>query len=298
MEQNPMDQRTDPKALADEPTDERARIALRTASTMLLPLARWLLRHGVHYTSAAAALKPVFVEAARRELEATGAKLTDSAVSVLSGVHRRDIRSLGRDDAGAADPQPKTPSVASQVFTRWMADPRFRDRRNRPMTLPKSGEAPSFDALAREVSSDVHPRTLMAEMLRAGLVEVEGDRVALRGEAFLPDAGFDDRAAMFSANLHDHIAAAASNLGSAEARFLEQSVFGSGLSARSTDALGETARHLWATAFESMVREATQRYEKDRAEPDARMRMRFGVYYYAEPDTELVDTARKAPPAR
>ena len=29
--------------------------------------------------------------------------------------------------------------------------------------------------------------------------------------------------------------------------------------------------------------EATQRYEGDKTQPDAQMRMRFGVYYYAEP---------------
>jgi hypothetical protein len=88
---------------------------------------------------------------------------------------------------------------------------------------------------------------------------------------------------MFSAQVADHIAAAAHNLGSPESRFLEHSMYGSGLTPQSTQALGETARALWAGAFEHIVREATRRYEGDRALPDAHMRMRFGVYYYAEP---------------
>ena len=277
-------------------TDRRARVALGAAMAMLVPLARWLVKNGVHYASFAPALKAVFVEAARRELEGAGAKVTDSALSVLSGVHRRDIRGLGhRPDPVAA---PKTPSAASQVFTRWVTDPRYRDTGNRPVALPKQGPAPSFDALAREVSSDVHPRTLLAEMLRLELVETDGETLRLRAAAFVPQAGFDERAGSFSANVGDHIAAAAHNLGADEGRFLEQAVFGSGLSLTSVAELGDTARQLWAGAFEQMVREATRRYEHDRSEPDARMRMRFGVYFYAEPDDKTVANAGQEPAAR
>ena len=280
-----MDQRTHPSNDA-QLTDQRARIALRTAMAMLVPLARWLVRNGVHYASFAPALKSVFVEAARRELQATGAKITDSSLSVLSGVQRRDIRALGPNAAN--DPEPKTPSVASQVFTRWLTDPGYRDARNQPLALTKSGALRSFDSLAREVSSDVHPRTLLAEMLRLGLIEPDGESVRLCAQAFVPQEGFDGRAMMFSANVADHIAAAAHNVATDDVRFLEQSVFGSGLAPASVEALGETARRLWAGAFEQIVREATHRFERDRVEPQAQMRMRFGVYYYAEPDEELL----------
>lgn len=295
-----MDQRTHPDTLrATPPTDQRAAIALRSASVMLLPLARWLVRHGVHYGSLAAALKSVFVEAARLELAGAGAKITDSSISVLSGVHRRDIRTMAAQNQDAAV-EPKSPSVASQVFTRWIADPRYRDARNRLIALHRNGSDPSFDALAREVSSDVHPRTLLAEMQRAGLVELHGDTVRVRADAFVPQQDFGERAEMFAGNVADHVAAAAHNVSTEERVFLEQSVFGGGLTERSTEALGATARRLWATAFETMVREATQRYEQDRAEPDAQMRMRFGVYYYAEPDPGLGEptTSRTTPPAR
>lgn len=273
--------------------DRRAALVLRAAATMLLPLARWLVRHGVPYGSLTAALKPVFVEAARRELLATGARVTDSALSVLSGVHRRDIRELDQRDADAA--RPKTPSTASQVFTRWLTDARFRDAKDRPVALHRTGPEPSFDALAREVSSDVHPRTLLAEMQRVGLVEVDGETVRVRADAFVPQQDFDERVALFAGNVADHVAAAAHNMSDDERRFIEQSVFGSGLTPGSTEALAGVARQLWAQAFEAMAREATQRYEHDQNRPDAQMRMRFGVYYYAEPDPSLNDSAPSTP---
>lgn len=293
-----MDQPLDPASDAAR----RAGIALRAALTMLLPLARWLLRHGVLYTSVAPALKQVFVEAARQELAAAGARITDSSLSVLSGVHRRDIREAreqaGRDDAAADGVRLKTPSVVSQAFTRWVTDPAYRDAANRPMPLPKLGPAPSFDSLARQVSSDVHPRTLLAEMQRLELLQTEGDTVSLRVAAFLPHQGLEDDAAIFAAGVSDHIAAAVHNLAGGQPRYLEQSMYGSGLTPQSIAALGETARALWAVAFEQIVREATQRYEHDQSQPDAQMRMRFGVYYYAEPVAPAATQVGPEPGAR
>lgn len=291
-----MDQNTLPSDAAPQATDERARVAQAAALAMLVPLARWLVRNGVPYASFAPAMKSVFVEAARQELDSAGAKVTDSALSVLSGVHRRDIRAFGHRPTH--DTPPKTPSVASLVFTRWVTDRALRGDDDRPLALPKLGPAPSFDALARQVSSDVHPRTLLAEMQRLELVEVDGETVRLRTQAFVPPEGHGERAMTFSANVSDHIAAAVHNLGADEGRFLEQAVFGSGLSPQSVAALGETARALWSTAFEAMVREATRRHEQDRQAPDAQMRMRFGVYFYAEPDDENVATAGQEPAAR
>ena len=156
-------------------------------------------------------------------------------MSVLSGVQRRDIRQL--DDAALVEAQPKTPSIASQVFTRWLTDAALRSKRDEPMPLPKNGAAPSFDALAREMSSDVHPRTLLAEMQRLGLVRIDGDTVHLQAQAFVPQRGFDEMVDLFAANASDHLAAAAHNLRGDGDKFLEQSVFASGVSARSTQAL-------------------------------------------------------------
>jgi len=265
-------------------TEQRARLVLRAALSMLVPLARWLVHNGVPYSSFAPALKSVFVEAARQELAGSGGKLTDSALSVLSGVHRRDIREMG--NASHVQAQPKAPSVASQVFTRWLTDAQLRDAADHPLPLPKSGDPLSFDALARQVSSDVHPRTLLAEMQRLGLVRVDGETVRLEAQAFVPQQGFDEMVELFAANAADHLAAAAHNLRGGGDKFLEQSVFASGLSPRSTHALGTLARKLWRGAFQQMVREATPRYQQDSREQTGSMRMRFGVYFYAEPLAE------------
>lgn len=281
----------------ETPADTRARTALRAALALLVPLARWLVRNGVGYASFAPALKTVFVEAARRELATPdGAPPTDSALSVLSGVHRRDIRAMG-SEASPSAAQPKAPSVASQLFTRWLTDPALRGPDDRPRPLPKSGESGSFDALARQVSSDVHPRTLLDEMQRLGLVAVDGDTVQLHAAAFVPQEGFDEMAALLSANVSDHLAAAVHNLHApAGPKFLEQSLFGSGLSPASAERLGESARRAWQEAFRQMAAEAAALLEQDAKDHATSMRMRFGVYFYAEPKEAPAPAAAR--PAR
>jgi hypothetical protein len=165
------------------------------------------------------------------------------------------------------------------------------------MPLPKSGDAPSFDVLARQMSSDVHPRTLLAEMQRLGLVRVEGDTVHLESQAFVPQRGFDDMVELFAANASDHLAAAAHNLRGTGDTFLEQSVFASGVSPRSAQSLATLSRRLWRPALQQMARDATQRYQQDQRDGSGTMRMRFGVYYYAEPLAASAAQAEAQPAA-
>ena len=138
--------------------------ALRAAAVVLGPMLRMLLASGVDYTRLAAQLKPLILEQARVELLRTGRADTDSALSALSGVHRKDVRAwregaLGNRVAHEA-------SISSQVFARWVQDPNYRDRRRRPKPLPRHGTELSFETLARSVTRDVHPYTVLAELAR------------------------------------------------------------------------------------------------------------------------------------
>ncbi|MEX8519107.1 MAG: DUF6502 family protein [Leptothrix sp. (in: b-proteobacteria)] len=268
--------------------DSRAELALEQSLVVLAPLVRWLLDSGVHYGALAQALKGVFLAEARRDLHKRGSKVTDSALSVLSGVHRKDVRAFAERDAPAAV---YTPSSAVILFTRWVTDVRYRefvpdDPVARPLRrLPRHGAAPSFEALAREVSSDVHPRTLLEELQRLGLVQLDGEFVLLQSERFVSRPGDASAAQTLAVNVADHLSAAVHNLTAQDGgRLLEQSVYASGLSLASGARLAEAARQLWTPAFEGMVAAATDCVQLDDDNPDTPVRMRFGVYYYHETD--------------
>ena len=92
----------DSPSVSAVPSEEHAALALREAAALLAPVVRWLLRNGVSYNALANQLKPVFVDAARAELERGGVQPTGSALSVLSGVHRKDVRTITEAPRGAA----------------------------------------------------------------------------------------------------------------------------------------------------------------------------------------------------
>lgn len=267
------------------PSEESAALALREAAVVLAPLATWLLRSGVSYGALATALKPVFVEAARAELERAGTNPTHSALSVLSGVHRKDVRSLAEAAAdGPGAVTVKGVPLASQVYTRWLSAKRYRGRGGLPRALPRTGAGVTFEALAREVSVDVHPRTVMDELLRLGLVEQDGDLLVPVSASFVPSRRRDELTALFAANAADHIAAAVHNLTLDAPRYLEQSVFADGLGADSVAQLHALARETWQRAFEDMVKAARKRVAADESLPESdQQRMRFGIYFYSEP---------------
>lgn len=264
------------------PSEQHAALALREATPLLQPLVRWLLRSGVRHGVLVELLKRVYVDVARAEIERAHAAPTQSAISVLSGVHRKDVRNLF--DAAPAVPPRQAVPLASQVYTRWLTDRRYRQRDGTPKPLPRKGSGASFERLARELSNDVHPRAVLDELLRLGVVQLDGELVVPVATAFMPSQQLDTLTALLAANVGDHLAGAVHNLSVGPPGWLEQSVFADGLSATSVAELQRFGQQAWATAFETMVREATVRVERDNdLPPHEAQRMRFGVYFYAEP---------------
>jgi len=263
-----------------QPSAEHADLALREAAVLMRPIAQWLLRHGVPYPAFSDLLKSVFLEAARGELERGGMKASQSSLSMLSGVHRKDVRALVQAPVSARNPP--RPPLASQVFTRWLTDPRYRDADGRPRALPRTGARRSFESLCRQLSSDVHPRTVLDELLRLGQVELDGERVVALATTFVPSTSLEEMTTLFSSAASDHIAAAVNNLTLNAPKFLEQSVYADRLTSTSIDALHDAARRAWQQAFESLVTQARERVAHD-AHGDGDLRMRFGVYFFSEP---------------
>jgi hypothetical protein len=275
------------------PSAAHADLALREAGTLMAPVAQWLLRSGVSYPVFAELLKSVFLRAAWEELSRGESPPTQSALSLLSGVHRKDVRVLLEvPDSSRATPRP---SLSSQVFTRWLTDRRYRAPDGRPRRLQRAGEHRSFEALCREISNDVHPRTVLDELLRLGHVGIDGDDVVVLAQAFVPSTRLDDMTALFAANASDHLAAAVSNITQDTPKFLEQSIYADGLTAESIALMHDAARKAWAKAFDSVVARATERVDHD-ASGDGDLRMRFGVYFYSEP-ARSPNTPAKAPTA-
>jgi hypothetical protein len=272
-------------------------IVLASVLRVMRPLVRLLLRNGITYTAFASALKRVFLEAATDELASQGMARTDSAVTLLSGIHRRDVRSLSRGPgmeapATAGTAQPPL-SLAGEVVAHWMSDADGLDAQGAPRVLPRSGDglpadALSFDRLVARVSSDVRPRAMLDELLRLGAVTESDAGIALLGGGFAPRQGLAEMASLLADNLGDHAAAAAANLQDGR-NFLEQAIYVDEITAVSAQHLQKVAAQAWRQAFQAVMREAQARFDQDAATATAAQRThraRFGAYFYSEAPQE------------
>lgn len=266
---------------------DRSAIVLTAVLRLFKPVARLLLQNGVAYPAFAVALKRVFLEAAQDELKSQGMPQTDSALTLLCGVHRRDVRTLLRAPVVApadqrAEREPM--SMASEVATRWLADRAYRSR-GKPRRLGRGSEPGSFDALVAGVSSDIRPRAVLDELKRLGMAQEDDDgSVSLLAESFAPRQGFEEMSWLFADNLHDHLAAAAKNL-QGGSNFLEQSIFVDQITEASAAQLQRAAVLAWKSAFQSVMAEAQTRFDDDAEHAPAAarsQRARFGVYFFSE----------------
>lgn len=277
------DSRSDPGAAAGPPPALVA--ALRR---LLRPLVHLMVARGITYPHLSDVLKGLFVEVAETDFQLDGKPVTDSRVSLVSGVHRKDVSRLRADPQRRASPPAATVTLASQVFSRWLGDPAWRNGRGAPRPLPRlasEGGQVSFEALVAGISSDIRPRAVLDDWLNRGLVTLDDrDRVCLNLQAFVPARGDDDKLFYFALHLHDHAAAASHNLLGGDP-FMDRSVHAEGLSPASVASLKAlAAEHGMQTLL--VLNEAVQAAERrDRKLPDDAPRERFtlGVYLYSAP---------------
>lgn len=270
-------------------SETRTDLTLAAAVRVLEPMLKLLLREGVTYPQLSNALKKTFLEVAPCVLQDSSAKINDSSISTLTGIHRKDVREWR--SVGRPLPQAKAFGAAMDAFTRWANDPAYCDSRGRPRALDRAGATGSFEALATSISKDVRPHTLLRELVRLGVAERVAsesgravDKVSLCVDAFVPKEGTAEMLQLLSDNVGDHLAAAVHNVLGSSPPMLEQSIFADSLRPQSVAVMNELARKIWSKAFHKIVSQATTHSAKDAGQPDADQRIRVGMYFYRGPN--------------
>jgi hypothetical protein len=264
-------------------------------ASLLEPLAMLAVARGLPFAALESLLKAAFVEAAAKAQPASAGQRIVSRVATATGLTRREVARLL--DAPRAATAAVRPSPATQVFTRWRADPKLRDRRGRALALPRQGPAPSFEALARSVTQDVHPRSLLDELCRLGLAVERGDSVELVRDSVV-SAGDSERAyAFLGSNVGDHLRASVANVLAGTPPHLEQAVFADELSEESIAAFREIAKAQWQALLAAAVPALQALVDADAAKAAApRRRVRIGLYTYDDAMAPAAPPAPSPPP--
>ena len=110
--------------------------------------------------------------------------------------------------------------------------------------------------------------------------------------AFVPQGGDEQQLYYFGRNLHDHVAAAVTNVSAETPRFLERAVHYDGLSEA---VAAELERRSRALAMEALTEANRQAHRACEADEGGRWRWNFGLYVYAE---EVPDASGAPAPPR
>ena len=259
----------------------------RALLRLLRPLVRVLIAKGINFQVLSRLLKTVYVDVAEREFPVEGKPQTDSRLSLLTGIHRKDIKAL-RKKGHEAEPAPPVLSRNAHMIAIWTGAPDYLDERGRPRPLPRhktETRGPSFEGLVDFVSKDIRARAILDEWLRIGLVRLdEADIVHLNTEAFVPREDFGDLAYFFGRNLRDHIAASGHNLLGGDPPMLERAVYYEELQPKSVEELAALARELGSDVLVKVNKKAFELAQRDKNDPRATERMTFGVYFFGGPD--------------
>ncbi len=256
---------------------------LKALQRVLTPLIRFALSQGVNYSMLHELLKLVYVQVAEEDFKLAQRQQTDSRISLLTGLHRKDVHRL-RSHKEDSNLDSSLVTLGSQLVGLWISDKDFLTEEGNPKPLPRlasSGGKTSFESLVARVSKDIRARPVLDEWLRVGVVHIdEHDQVCLNVSAFVPNAGFEEKLFFFQHNIHDHIAATAHNLMNQKPPMLERCVYYENLSIESINELKTLAERIGMDALKAVNARARELQELSSKLENSTQRFTFALYLY------------------
>lgn len=274
------------------PQEPTADPDLATATLLALrhvvgPLVRLAIANQVLLPQVVELLKRIYVEQADAAFALPGRRQTDSRVTMLTGVYRKDIRRLRAAIAREPVPPPRG-SLAQSVIVAWTEDPRYLLSNGEPAPLAvteREGGERSFEALVAGISRDIGYRPLLDLWLHHGVVTQGADgRLQFdlwRIARALPAAAAVERVGRL---LGSHAEALLEALHGDPERFLSGSAVEERLSEQSALQLQRLAKRLGTRALAQFNQRAIELRQRDRGRPGADRRIVFGMFCHDRPE--------------
>ena len=143
---------------------------------LMRPIVRFCLRGSNTIQDFIDLAKVVFVEVAADEIGKTAEKVNVSRISVMTGLHRRDVTKIYKEDS---EPIRSSPSILTRVIGLWEAGEAYSTKSGKPKTLSYKGDDSEFHQLVTAVSTNIKPGTILFELDRMGLIEKSARGVRL-----------------------------------------------------------------------------------------------------------------------
>ena len=135
-------------------------------------------------------IKSIYVEEARRKLEQSGSKPTNSALALITGLDTRVVSSILKENENPSI-LPVAANPENTLIDIWSSEAPFRDDKSgEPAILPIEGKGKTFQSLVlRAIGRNITIKTVLDRLLEGGTVQIiQGDipRVQLISRFYNP----------------------------------------------------------------------------------------------------------------
>ena len=197
--------------------DESPKRGLLAAYGRLLrPLIRILIRNGVSFSEFAEVAKGAYVEVAEKDFSVPNKKITQTRISALTGLERREVRRVVEiQEALEAARKSSNLNRIVAILTGWHTDVDYTGPYGVPIEVQlASGKGADFTELVHRHAGDkVSPQILLDEMVRAGVaVETEKGWFKVVSRYYIPQGSAPAGLEHLSRTLQDLVTTIEHNL--------------------------------------------------------------------------------------
>ena len=107
---------------------------------------RLSLKRGVSYGTISDIVKWVFVDVAKKEFQIPGKKISDSRISVITGLTRQEVKVLSAKESLEEFNVAEKKNRAVNIINGWKENKDFQDIYGEPAEIPFNGKEKSFEA--------------------------------------------------------------------------------------------------------------------------------------------------------
>lgn len=272
--------------------DSRQALFQRVLARLLKPIAKIMIAYNVTLNAAMDALKRALYDAATSD----NGKITDSRVSLLTGLHRKDVRRLRENPSEHG--KRSLINSGSLVVGIWLANAKFQNKNGMPAPLPRLGNdnVLGFNDLVRFSKVDIPVSTLIKTMIEESIIKHDEttDQLTLITGAFLATSDDNLRLDAFEKNLVAHLDAASWNLlkDKTDIAHFERALHVNKLSMSSAATLESEAKILTQNVLETLNKKALELQEQDADDKNNNQRFSVGAYILSD-DKKMTKTEEK-----
>ncbi len=274
--------------MAIDQKTSKEKALIEAIKTIIKPLVRLLIRQNITYVGLQNLLKLTYVKVADESFKLKGKRQTDSRISLLTGVHRADVKRIRSEKLEQASEKEMKASLSAQIMSIWIGHQAYSDKEGNPKPLFRFSQdgKPSFEQLVLSVSKDKHPRSFIDDWVHQGIVKLdtidEKEVIYLTEKGYVPEEDYEEKLFFAGKNIGDHLSVIVHNLEKEQPAMFDRAVYYQNLTPESVIELEELSKNKMMEVLIEVNQRASELQQEDNANEQANEGIHVGAYFYRD----------------